>query len=45
MLGLSFLSIQIHEYIHLGFAPSDNAQSTIFYGHTACTGARTYSSA
>ena len=42
MLGLSFLCIQINEYIHLGFAPSDNAQSTIFYGLTGLHGAHVF---
>src|SRR4051812_5897192 len=32
LLGLTFLTVQINEYVHLGFAPHDNAQGTIFYG-------------
>jgi cytochrome c oxidase subunit III len=38
MLGLTFLSIQVNEYIHLGFAPSDNAQATVFYSLTGLHG-------
>ena len=38
-LGLAFLFIQINEYIHLGFAPHDSAQGTIFYGLTGLHGA------
>ena len=39
MLGMTFLFIQINEYVHLGFAPSDSAQGTIFYGLTGLHGA------
>jgi cytochrome c oxidase subunit 3 len=39
MLGATFLFIQINEYVHLGFAPSDSAQATIFYGLTGLHGA------
>jgi cytochrome c oxidase subunit 3 len=38
MLGLTFLSIQVNEYVHLGFAPSDNAQATVFYSLTGLHG-------
>src|SRR5438477_13164543 len=31
LLGLTFLTIQINEYIHVGFAPQDAAQGTICY--------------
>src|SRR5215212_10732412 len=31
MLGATFLSVQINEYVHIGFAPGDTAQGTIFY--------------
>jgi len=34
LLGATFLFIQINEYVHLGFAPRDSAQATIFYGLT-----------
>jgi len=39
LLGLTFLSVQINEYVHLGFAPRDSAQATIFYGLTGLHGA------
>jgi cytochrome c oxidase subunit 3 len=39
LLGLTFLSVQVNEYVHIGFAPSDNAQGTIFYGLTGLHGA------
>jgi cytochrome c oxidase subunit 3 len=39
LLGLTFLTIQINEYVHLGFAPHDSAQGTIFYGLTGLHGA------
>ena len=42
MLGLTFLSIQINEYVHLGFALHDNAQGTIFYGLTGLHGAHVF---
>jgi cytochrome c oxidase subunit 3 len=42
LLGLTFLSIQINEYVHLGFAPHDNAQGSIFYGLTGLHGAHVF---
>jgi cytochrome c oxidase subunit III len=39
LLGATFLFVQINEYVHLGFAPSDSAQATIFYGLTGLHGA------
>ena len=42
MLGLTFLCIQINEYFHVGFAISENAQSTIFYGLTGLHGAHVF---
>ena len=39
LLGLTFLSVQINEYFHLGWAIHDNAQGTIFYGLTGLHGA------
>jgi cytochrome c oxidase subunit III len=42
LLGLTFLSIQVNEYVHLGFAPSDNAQATIFYCLTGLHGAHVF---
>ena len=41
-LGLTFLTIQINEYVHLGFAPHDNAQGSIFYGLTGLHGAHVF---
>ncbi len=39
LLGLTFLTVQVNEYVHVGFAPHDNAQGTIFYGLTGLHGA------
>jgi cytochrome c oxidase subunit 3 len=41
-LGLTFLTVQVNEYVHLGVAPSDNAQGTIFYGLTGLHGAHVF---
>src|SRR5512132_4009622 len=42
LLGLTFLSVQINEYVHVGFAPQDNAQGTIFYCLTGLHGAHVF---
>ena len=42
MLGATFLFIQINEYVHIGFAPQDHAQGTIFYGLTGLHGAHVF---
>jgi cytochrome c oxidase subunit 3 len=42
MLGLTFLCVQVNEYVHIGFAPHDNAQGTIFYGLTGLHGAHVF---
>jgi cytochrome c oxidase subunit 3 len=42
LLGLTFLTVQINEYVHIGFAPSENAQATIFYGLTGLHGAHVF---
>src|SRR3954453_23109561 len=42
LLGLSFLTIQVNEYVHIGFAPHDHAQGTIFYGLTGLHGAHVF---
>ena len=42
LLGLSFLFIQINEYVHLGYAPSESAQGSIFYGLTGLHGAHVF---
>jgi cytochrome c oxidase subunit 3 len=39
LLGATFLFLQINEYVHLGFAPQDAAQQTIFYSLTGLHGA------
>ena len=39
LLGLTFLTVQINEYVHIGFAPHDAAQGTIFYALTGLHGA------
>jgi cytochrome c oxidase subunit 3 len=39
LLGATFLFIQINEYVHIGFAPQDHAQGTVFYGLTGLHGA------
>ena len=42
LLGTTFLFIQINEYVHIGFAPQDHAQGTIFYGLTGLHGAHVF---
>ncbi|MDW5593939.1 heme-copper oxidase subunit III [Conexibacter stalactiti] len=39
LLGATFLFIQINEYVHIGFAPYDSAQASVFYGLTGLHGA------
>ncbi len=39
LLGLTFLSVQINEYFHLGWSGQNNAQGSIFYGLTGLHGA------
>ena len=34
--------VQVNEYVHIGFAPHDNAQGTIFYGLTGLHGAHVF---
>ena len=41
-LGLTFLIIQINEYIHVGFSPQNSAQGTIFYSLTGLHGAHVF---
>jgi cytochrome c oxidase subunit 3 len=41
-LGLTFLFIQINEYVHIGFAPQDTAQASVFYGLTGLHGAHVF---
>ena len=42
LLGLAFLTIQIIEYIHIGFAPQDSAQGTVFYALTGLHGTHVF---
>jgi cytochrome c oxidase subunit III len=42
LLGLTFLTVQLNEYVHIGFAPQDNAQGTIFYCLTGLHGAHVF---
>jgi cytochrome c oxidase subunit 3 len=42
MLGATFLLIQVNEYVHIGFAPHDSAQGSIFYGLTGLHGAHVF---
>ena len=42
LLGCTFLFIQINEYVHVGFAPQDNAEATIFYSLTGLHGAHVF---
>lgn len=42
MLGVTFLFIQINEYVNIGFAPQDSAQASIFYGLTGLHGAHVF---
>jgi cytochrome c oxidase subunit 3 len=42
LLGLTFLTVQINEYVHIGFAVGDHAQGSIFYGLTGLHGAHVF---
>ena len=42
LLGLTFLMIQVNEYVFIGFSPADHAQGTIFYGLTGLHGAHVF---
>src|SRR5215207_1976133 len=42
LLGATFLTIQLNEYVHIGFSPQDFAQGTIFYGLTGLHGAHVF---
>lgn len=39
LLGATFFSIQISEYVHLGFLPKDSAQASVFFSLTGLHGA------
>jgi cytochrome c oxidase subunit 3 len=42
LLGATFLFIQVNEYVHLGYAPHNSAQGSIFYGLTGLHGAHVF---
>lgn len=42
LLGLTFLTVQINEYFHIGFAVNESAQASIFYGLTGLHGAHVF---
>lgn len=42
LLGLTFLFVQVNEYVHIGFSPSSSAQASIFYGLTGLHGAHVF---
>jgi cytochrome c oxidase subunit III len=42
LLGATFLFVQINEYVHIGFAPANSAQASIFYGLTGLHGAHVF---
>jgi cytochrome c oxidase subunit 3 len=42
LLGATFLFVQINEYVHIGFSPSDFAQASVFYGLTGLHGAHVF---
>ena len=42
LLGFTFLFVQINEYVHIGFAPNDSAQATVFYSLTGLHGAHVF---
>jgi cytochrome c oxidase subunit 3 len=41
-LGATFLFVQINEYVHIGFAPHNSAQASIFFGLTGLHGAHVF---
>jgi cytochrome c oxidase subunit III len=42
LLGCTFLFVQINEYAHVGFAPHDFAQASVFYGLTGLHGSHVF---
>jgi cytochrome c oxidase subunit 3 len=42
LLGLTFLFVQVNEYVHIGFAPRESAQATVFYSLTGLHGAHVF---
>ena len=41
-LGITFLTVQINEYIHIGFSPDSHAQGSIFFSLTGLHGAHVF---
>ena len=41
-LGLTFLFIQVNEYVHIGFPPRHSGQATVFYSLTGLHGAHVF---
>jgi cytochrome c oxidase subunit III len=41
-LGATFLTVQVNEYFHLGIAPTDSAQASIFYALTGLHGCHVF---
>jgi cytochrome c oxidase subunit III len=42
LLGATFLAVQINEYVHVGFAPQDSAQASVFYALTGLHGCHVF---
>jgi cytochrome c oxidase subunit 3 len=42
LLGLTFLTVQVNEYIHVGFPPGYSAQASVFYALTGLHGAHVF---
>ena len=42
LLGLTFLFVQLNEYVHIGFSPRDSGQATVFYSLTGLHGAHVF---
>src|SRR5258708_25850680 len=42
LLGLTFLFVQLNEYVHIGFSPRDSAQGTVFFSLTGLHGAHVF---
>src|SRR5919202_6215791 len=42
LLGLTFLFIQVNEYVHIGFSPQNFGQGSVFYGLTGLHGAHVF---
>jgi cytochrome c oxidase subunit 3 len=42
LLGLTFLFVQVNEYVHIGFPPYASAQASVFYALTGLHGAHVF---